>query len=44
VKRLQETLGTRVTLRHSKKGGTLVLHYYSDEELDGLTRRLLGKE
>ncbi|MGD0576391.1 MAG: ParB/RepB/Spo0J family partition protein [Anaerolineales bacterium] len=44
VKRLQETLGTRVTLRHSKRGGTLVLHYYSDEELDGLTRRLLGKE
>ncbi|MGA2112219.1 MAG: ParB/RepB/Spo0J family partition protein [Anaerolineales bacterium] len=44
VKRLQETLGTRVTLRHSKRGGTLVLHYYSDEELDALARRLLGKE
>lgn len=44
VKHLQESLGTRVTLRQGKRGGTLVLHYYSDEELDALARRLLGKE
>jgi ParB family chromosome partitioning protein len=41
--RLQERLGTRVNLRPSKKGGTLVIHYYSDEELDALVLRILGK-
>lgn len=39
--RLRDSLGTRVTLRHGKKGGTLVIHYYSDEELDGLISHLL---
>src|SRR5574340_106631 len=39
--RLRDSLGTRVTLRHGKKGGTLVIHYYSDEELDGLITHLL---
>lgn len=32
--RLRSTLGTRVTLRHGQKGGTLTIHYYSNEELD----------
>jgi ParB family chromosome partitioning protein len=41
--RLQERLGTRVSLRPSKKGGTLVIHYYSDEELDALVMRILGQ-
>ncbi len=41
--RLRERLGTRVSLRPSKKGGTLVIHYYSDEELDALVMRILGQ-
>ncbi|MHB8933994.1 MAG: hypothetical protein ACYC6H_11070 [Bellilinea sp.] len=28
-------------MRHGKKGGTLVIHYYSDEELDGLISHIL---
>lgn len=39
--RLRDSLGTRVTLRHGKKGGTLVIHYYSDEELEGLISHIL---
>lgn len=39
--RLRDSLGTRVTLRHGKKGGTLVIHYYSDEELEGLVTHIL---
>ncbi len=39
--RLRDHLGTRVTLHHGKKGGRLVIHYYSDEELDALIDRLI---
>jgi len=39
--RLRDSLGTRVTLRHGKKGGTVVIHYYSNEELDNLINHLL---
>ena len=38
---LRDKLGTRVKLNHSKKGGSLVIYYYSDEELDALVNRLL---
>lgn len=38
---LRTRLGTKVTLRHGKKGGSLVIHYYSDEELNGLISHLL---
>jgi len=41
--RLRQRLGTRVTLNPRKKGGTLVIHYYSDEELDALVLRILGQ-
>jgi ParB family chromosome partitioning protein len=41
--RLQERLGTRVSLHPRKKGGTLVIHYYSEEELDALVLRILGQ-
>lgn len=41
--RLQASLGTKATLRHGKKGGTLTLHYYSDEELESLLGRLLDE-
>jgi ParB family chromosome partitioning protein len=39
--RLRASLGTKVTLRSGTNGGTLTIHYYSDEELDALTSRLL---
>ena len=39
--RLCEKLGTRVTLKHGQKGGTVTIHYYSDEELSGLLNRLI---
>lgn len=41
--RLRQRLGTRVTLNPRKKGGTLVIHYYSEEELDALVLRILGQ-
>jgi ParB family transcriptional regulator, chromosome partitioning protein len=40
-RRLRASLGTRVALKHSKKGGTLTIHYYSDEELDAILKKLL---
>ncbi len=39
-KRLQRSLGTKVTLKHGKKGGTVTIYYYSDEELDALLEKL----
>ena len=39
--RLCEKLGTRVTLKHGQKGGTVTIHYYSEEELSGLLSRLI---
>jgi ParB family chromosome partitioning protein len=39
--RLRASLGTKVSLRAGRKGGTLTIHYYSDEELDALMARLL---
>ncbi len=41
--RLRGRLGTRVTLNPRRKGGTVVIHYYSDEELDILVNRILGE-
>ena len=39
--RLRSRLGTKVKLNRSRKGGTLVIHFYSDEELDALLETLL---
>jgi len=39
--RLREHLGTRVTLKHGKKGGSVIIHYYSDEELNALISQIL---
>jgi ParB family chromosome partitioning protein len=39
--RLRNYFGTRVSLKHGKKGGSLVIYYYSDEELDGLVSQIL---
>ncbi len=41
--RLQAALGTRVTLRHGRKGGSVTIHYYSEEELEALLSRLLAQ-
>jgi ParB family chromosome partitioning protein len=40
--RLRTSLGTKVTLRSGRKGGTVIIHYYSDEELNALMGRLLN--
>jgi len=37
---LQASLGTKVKLKHGKKGGTITIHYYSNEELDALIEKL----
>lgn len=39
-KRLRSSLGTKVTLKYGKKGGTVTIFYYSDEELDSLLEKL----
>ena len=39
--RLRSSLGTKVNLRPGRKGGTLSIRYYSNEELDALMARLL---
>lgn len=40
-RRLETSLGTKVSLRHGKKGGTVTIYYYSAEELDALLGKLL---
>lgn len=37
---LRLALGTRVSLRPGKKGGRIVIEYFSDDEFDGLYQRL----
>jgi ParB family chromosome partitioning protein len=40
--RLRERLGTKVTLRRGRSGdGTIVLHFYSDEELNSIAEAIL---
>jgi ParB family transcriptional regulator, chromosome partitioning protein len=39
-RRLRASLGTKVTFKHGKKGGTVTIYYYSDEELDSLLEKL----
>ncbi len=42
--RLRASLGTRVSLNRRRNGGTLVIHFYSDEELNSLVGQILGDE
>jgi ParB family transcriptional regulator, chromosome partitioning protein len=37
---LRASLGTRVDLTRGRKGGRMVIHYYSDEELESIIERL----
>jgi ParB family chromosome partitioning protein len=39
---LRLSLGTKVTLARSRKGGRIIIEYYSDEELSQLYDRLIG--
>ena len=39
-RRLRESLGTKVSLKHGKKGGTVTIYYYSDEDLETLLQKL----
>ena len=38
--RLRVALGTRVSVVKGRRGGKITVHFYSDEELDGLLERL----
>lgn len=39
---LRRALGTKVNLRRGRKGGTVVIHFYSQEELEALIDRLIA--
>ncbi len=40
--RLQKRFGTRVDVQKRRRGGKIVIHYFSPEELDGVVERLLN--
>jgi len=42
VESMQRSLGTKVDLRKSAKGGRVIIHYYSPEELDRIVNRIEG--
>jgi ParB family chromosome partitioning protein len=42
--RFREALGTKVTLSRSKKGGKLVIRFYSEEELQAIYDVIVGPE
>ncbi|MDF2459839.1 MAG: parB [Nitrospira sp.] len=39
--RLQKRLGTKVSVLHGRRGGKVIIHYFSPAELDGLLEQLL---
>ncbi len=42
--RLEASLGTRVNVKRGPRGGRLVIHFFSDEELNALADRLLAED
>jgi ParB family chromosome partitioning protein len=42
--RFQQALGTRVQVRPGKKGGRIIIYYYSEEDLEGLYERLAARD
>lgn len=44
VEKFQARLGTRINLVRGKKGGRLVIHFYSEEELQAIYEAILGDE
>lgn len=41
---MRQALGTKVSLSRSKRGGKVVIHFYSDDELDAIYRRIVQDE
>jgi len=41
--KLRHQLGTKVRLLPKSKGGTIIIHYYSDEDLENLLKNILGE-
>lgn len=39
---LQKKLGTKVTIHQRKRGGEIIIHYFSAEELEGIVETLLA--
>jgi ParB family chromosome partitioning protein len=42
--RFRQSLGTKVNLFRSKRGGRLVIHFFSEEELQSIYERIVGGE
>jgi ParB family chromosome partitioning protein len=42
--RLRNALGTKVSLQRSRKGGRMVIEFYSDEEFEALYARIVGND
>lgn len=42
--RFRQALGTRVHVRPGKKGGRIIIYYYSEEELEGLYQRFMAQD
>lgn len=38
----RRALGTKVELRKGRSGGRIVIHFFTEEELDGIYRRIVG--
>jgi ParB family chromosome partitioning protein len=41
--RLRETLGTKVNLYRSRRGGRIVIHFFSEEELNAIYEAIVGE-
>jgi ParB family transcriptional regulator, chromosome partitioning protein len=44
VDAFRQALGTRVDLHRGRRGGRLVIHFFSEDELHGLYQRVVGPE
>ncbi len=42
--KFEQRLGTRVNIQKSQKGGKVVIHYYSDDDLQAIYETILGQE
>ena len=40
---LRKVLGTKVQVFRSRKGGKIVVHFYSEEELEAIYAQIVGK-
>jgi ParB family chromosome partitioning protein len=41
--RFQQSLGTRVNIQKGSKGGKVIIHFYSDEELNAIFEAIVGE-